>query len=832
MGDTSVDSLLLRMQMLSRIVEHLPVVVYVRAAGPDAVPRYLNDQLSTLLRLQGPDARAGYALWREHLHPDDHDAVLARVRASEADGTPFFTEYRMCAADGATLWVSDHARMLQAVDTGERVRVGVIKDITERKQLDLSLRRSVELNDAILASLPDMVAYLDADLRIQRASASFGRAYGLSPAQLDGELLEEILGSDSLEAVRALLRSALAGQAKREELWLHQPAHGRRCIDLHLVPHRDETDEVRGVVLIGRDLTAATRSRDALRQSEARFRAMARNLPGAIFRYLEHPDGSSQALYISDGCRELWEVDAHIVQHDASVLWDMVQPADRRALRASVRRSARELSDWEHEWRITTPSGVHKWLMGKGKPQQAGNGSVVWDSVITDVTVRKNAEQTLDRMAHEDHLTGLPNRPAFHARLEEVLGRRRERDLVALLFIDLDNFKQVNDSFGHNAGDRLLVDLSALLAGVVPAGFTLARLSGDEFAVLIERARDQRDASALAEAMLAAVARWRFVAEQQEIAVTMSIGISLAPLDARDAVTMLRTADTAMYRAKAHGRNRYQFYDQSFTEEVQRRIALENGLRQALEGDGLVLEYQPQVTLADGALVGVEALLRWRHPRRGILLPVEFLAIAEGSGIIGPIGEWVLRAAFAAFSVWKRAGIAPPRLALNVSARQVADRDFPRQVETMLRRFDLTPAEVELELSEDLLVVEGGDSQKVLEALAGLGVSMAIDDFGTGRSSLAYLRRLPLDRVKIDPSFVADLPDGDAAAIVRGIVSLADSLGLGVIAEGVELPGQAEFLLASGCPEAQGYLLAAPTDAETLRPLLAAGRVDPGLGPG
>jgi EAL domain-containing protein (putative c-di-GMP-specific phosphodiesterase class I) len=240
-----------------------------------------------------------------------------------------------------------------------------------------------------------------------------------------------------------------------------------------------------------------------------------------------------------------------------------------------------------------------------------------------------------------------------------------------------------------------------------------------------------------------------------------------------------------------------------------------------------VLHYQPQVSVADGRILGVEALLRWRHPQRGILLPVEFLSIAEGAGIMGPIGEWVLAQAFDTFARWKQGGIAPQRLALNVSAKQVADVDFPRLAETMLRRFGLAPTEVELELSEDLLVEEGGESLQVLEALARLQLSMAIDDFGTGRSSLAYLRRLPVTRIKIDPSFIAALPDADAAAIVRSIVSLAGSLGLEVIAEGVETSGQADFLVANGCPAVQGFYFAEPVPEAAIAPLLEAGHVQP-----
>lgn len=689
----AADGLLVRIQTLSRVVESLPAVVYV-ADPEDATPRYVNDYMRTLLRLPGGDERPSHTLWREHLHPEDREAILVGRRQARAAGEPFYAEYRLRGGDDTVIWVSDHAREMQVAETGAPVCVGVLKDITERKEADLALKRSLALNEAVLATIPDLLAYLDPGLRVRHASTSLFAALGLEAAAVIGRPLAELLmieeGTVEPGALAHWLARCRDGATLRRQVAVTPPAQGRRWLDLHLVPQRDRDDAVLGVVVVGRDVT------------------------------------------------------------------------------------------------------------------------------------------DLERLAYHDPLTGLPNRLACQKRLAAALERNAaHRGLVALLFIDLDNFKQVNDSFGHGAGDRLLVELAAVLARQVPAEQTFGRISGDEFVVITERAQDQQGVAALARSLLAAVEQWRFRVDEQEIAVSVSIGISLAPLDAQDAEAMLQTADTAMYRAKQRGRNRYQFYDPSFTEAVQQRIAFENGLRRALDEGGLVLHYQPQVSLPDGRILGIEALLRWRHPQRGILLPVEFLTIAEGAGIIGPIGEWVLAEAFATFAGWKRAGIAPPRLTLNVSAKQVADPDFPRLAQTMLRRFALAPAEVELELSEDLLVEEGGESLRVLQSLAGLGLGMAIDDFGTGRSSLAYLRRLPLTRIKIDPSFIAALPDADAAAIVRSILGLAGSLGLAVIAEGVETRAQADFLVTAGCLAVQGFYFAEPKPGPELEPLLVAGRIEP-----
>jgi diguanylate cyclase (GGDEF)-like protein/PAS domain S-box-containing protein len=819
-------ALTVEMQSLGPLAEHLPLVVYVCDGGDETTPRFVNDQLRRLLGIADEDLRAADVLWYAHLHPEDREPVLADIAASRAVGAPFYREYRLLRADDAEIWVSDHARALPVAGAAAVVYVGVIKDITERKQMHLALWRSLELNDAILGTIPDLVVYLDRNLIIRRVSESCGDAYGLHPRQMEGRPLQDICDQETAQQIRPLLQRCIDGERVRAELWMELAAPGRRCMDLLAAPHRDADGNVDGIVYIGRDVTGAVHARKALDEGEQRFRNLTKNIPGVILRYLTLTNGRSRVLYVSDACRDLWEVDAALLMQDVALLWSMVVPDDVEALRGSLERSARDLCDWEHAWRIRTPSGRNKWLQGRGKPRAVANGGVVWDSVIMDVTARKSAEEALDNMAHKDHLTGLPNRLSLHKRLREALERNRARDgMLALLFIDLDNFKQVNDSFGHSAGDRLLSELTAALGAVVPPAQTFARISGDEFAVVFESLRDRQQAEALASALLDAAQASRFFADGQEISLTLSIGIALAPVDADDTETMLQMADTAMYRAKSQGRNRLVFYDKTFTDEVQQRIAFESGLRKALAEDGLVLHYQPQIDIATGEVLAVEALLRWRHPERGILMPVDFLEIAEGSGIMGAIGEWVLAEAFATYRGWLNEGKAPARLALNVSAKQVADRQFPGQVKVLLDAFALPSEKIELELSEDLLVDEGGDSQSVLEELARMGVSMAIDDFGTGRSSLAYLRRLPLRRIKIDRSFIADLPDPDAAAIVRGIIMLARSLRLDVIAEGVETYAQARFLAANGCPAGQGYLYAEPQSEERIALILA------GLGP-
>jgi diguanylate cyclase (GGDEF)-like protein/PAS domain S-box-containing protein len=435
------------------------------------------------------------------------------------------------------------------------------------------------------------------------------------------------------------------------------------------------------------------------------------------------------------------------------------------------------------------------------------------------------AEARIQQLAHYDALTGLPNRTLLAALCQQVISQaQRARQPAALMFLDLDNFKAVNDSLGHRVGDAVLVVLANRLKTVLREQDTIARLGGDEFILLLpdtDAAGATQLALKLLDATLAPIQR-----DGHELVVTPSIGIALYPQDGSDLDALSRCADSAMYRAKADGRNGYSFYTADIQAHSDAVLRVSNALRRAQERDQFTLHYQPQVELASGRITGVEALLRWNHPELGAIPPHEFIPIAESTGLILPIGEWVLRTALQQLADWIRDGLAPVRMAVNLSSVQFRHTEFPQLVDTVLHQTGVSAQWLELELTEGVAMTDPASAIAIMAALHRRGVGMAIDDFGTGYSSLAYLKRFQVRKLKIDRTFVRDITDDvDDKAIVGAIISMARSLGLQTLAEGVETPGQLAFLREQGCDEVQGYYFSRPVPADAMAALLRKGAI-------
>ncbi len=450
--------------------------------------------------------------------------------------------------------------------------------------------------------------------------------------------------------------------------------------------------------------------------------------------------------------------------------------------------------------------------------------------VIATVNAHKLAEQVktatvqLDHLAYHDALTDLPNRVLLQDRLGQAieLARRQGRQL-AVMYIDLDRFKHINDSLGHAIGDQLLQSVAHCLVACVRHSDTVSRQGGDEFVLLLASIEHAEDAAIFAQKMLAALAQPHRI-DCHNLHISVSIGISIYPDDGQDAEALLKSADTAMYFAKENGRNNYKFFEQDMNVRAVRRQSIEASLRGALAQQEFVLHYQPKIHLRSGAMVGVEALIRWQHPERGLLPPAQFVPIAEDSGLILPIGRWVLREACRQAQAWRQAGLPPLTIAVNTSALEFRAKDFLENLRATLKDTGLEPHFLELELTESILMQDAEATNAVLHALAGMGVQLAIDDFGTGYSSLSYLRRFPIDTLKIDQSFVKQITSNpDDATIVSAVISMGKSLQKRVIAEGVETPEQHAFLLARHCDEGQGNYFGRPMAAEALATLLRSG---------
>jgi diguanylate cyclase (GGDEF)-like protein/PAS domain S-box-containing protein len=580
-----------------------------------------------------------------------------------------------------------------------------------------------------------------------------------------------------------------------------------------------EMSELNSALQSERDqLESRVRERtDALRLSEGRLAS----LVSLSSDWIWEQDAELRFTYLSEGLMHATGVDpAQLLGRRRLVDGVVEVPPDVKAdheRRVALRQPFRDLV-----YCLAAPNGRGVYISVSGEPIfDADGGFQGYRGVGRDVTHQRLAEQQVLRLARYDGLTGLPNRNMFMDELERTLARsRRSGARFALFFIDLDRFKNINDSLGHGAGDQLLKVISERLRQLLRDSDLVARLGGDEFVVLIEGQTDADALAHVARKLLAAIGEPVSIAARS-LLVTGSIGIGLYPDDGAEAATLLKNADAAMYLAKDRGKNNYQFYTAQLAEHSAQQYALEADLRAAILRDELQLHFQPKVRIADGTLVGMEALLRWMHPQRGLLLPGVFITLAEDSGLILPIGNWVLRAACRQIRAWFDAGYDVPRVAVNLSARQLVTDTLVDEVAGALAEHRVDPSLLELEITESVLMADPERANRTLLRLSQLGVHIAIDDFGTGYSSLAYLKRFPAGSVKIDRSFVGGLPgDRDDAAITHAVVAMAHSLGLQVVAEGVETQAQLDFLRRLGCDAAQGFLIGRPLAAETFEPRL------------
>lgn len=476
---------------------------------------------------------------------------------------------------------------------------------------------------------------------------------------------------------------------------------------------------------------------------------------------------------------------------------------------------------WFGEFHNRKKNGELYWCLESISPVKDEQGRVThFVAIGEDISERKLAESTIRHLAYYDHLTGLPNRRLFRDRFDQAAAAaRRGRHSLALLYLDVDRMKRVNDTLGHAAGDALLKAVAGRIAGAVRDEDTVARLEGDEFAILLSEIRTAESTARVAE-KLAQALKLPFRVMERELYVTASIGISLYPQDTEDLDTLNQNADIALHRAKELG-DRFSFFTADMNAVTLQHLNLENSLRRALERDELVLHFQPQVNLANGRINGAEALLRWRHPEHGLMAPSYFIPLAEETGLIVPIGEWVLRQACAQAQAWRAEGLPFLRVAVNLSARQFREKQLVQTIAGTLKETGLPPEWLELEITESIVMEHSEEALATLRQLSAMGLTFAIDDFGTGYSSLSYLKRMPIQVLKIDQSFVRDIgTDPDDRAIVSAIVTLAHVLKLKVVAEGVETREQLEYLRSVGCDNMQGYLSSRPLEAAAFRALL------------
>jgi diguanylate cyclase (GGDEF)-like protein/PAS domain S-box-containing protein len=556
------------------------------------------------------------------------------------------------------------------------------------------------------------------------------------------------------------------------------------------------------------------RAEEALRESEERYTLAVQGASDGLWDW----DLRKGELYLSPRWKEMLGYAPEEIGAAPGEWLDRIHPRETSLFNDLLRSHLDgRTPHFEFEHRLLQRDGGYRWVLARGLAIRIGTGAPhrIAGS-LTDVSERKENEQELLRNAFYDRLTNLPSRALFENRLDRAIriASRRSGYTFAVLFLDVDRFKVVNDSLGHATGDQLLAAFARRLEAFLRPGDTVARFGGDEFVVLLEDIRDEGHATLIVDRILKGVSE-PFPVGAHELTVTASAGLVLNSSAHESAGAYLRDADAAMYRAKSLGRARCEIFDDKMHARSVALLNLEKDLRHALERSEFVLYYQPLVSLGHGVITGCEALLRWRHPTRGLLLPGEFIPLAEETNLIVPIGEWVLRVACGQLQAWLRAGLSPLDLSVNLSARQFHHPDLSGVVIKALDESGLDPARLTLELTESMVMGSSPQTLRTIDTLKSLGIELSIDDFGTGYSSLAYLKRFPCGSLKIDGSFVRDVTtDSDDAAIATAIISLAHNLRMKVIAEGIETEGQRQLLEREHCDEGQGYLFSRPVPAD------------------
>ncbi|MGH8029987.1 MAG: putative bifunctional diguanylate cyclase/phosphodiesterase, partial [Arenimonas sp.] len=541
-----------------------------------------------------------------------------------------------------------------------------------------------------------------------------------------------------------------------------------------LAPLHDVAGEVTGTMATLADLRPRREAERALRESEDRLKLAMEAARMGLWYW----SADNDSFTYSDGLGRLFGRAPDAPHVSYRELQESVHPEDRGLVDATIRHAVKGGQELQMDYRIVWADGSVHWLASRGQVRRGGDGRALHlVGVAVDITDRKQAEQRIAHMAHHDALTGLPNRALLYDRIRQAIAQaHRAGTQLAVLFIDLDRFKTINDSLGHAVGDKLLQAVASRILACLREVDTVSRLGGDEFVIVLPGIHGASDASQVAAKILEALAS-AIAIGGQDLHAGASVGISLYPADGTDAETLMRNADTAMYHAKESGRGNFRYFTPDMNVAAQQRLTLESALRRAIENEEFEVHYQPVFDLATRSIVGLEALLRW-HPRgRDPVSPAEFIATAEESGLIVPIGDWTLRVVLRQVKAWQVAG-RTLFVAINVSANQLARPGFAERLRLLFHETGVDPARIELEVTERVIVEGAGEARTTLDQLAALGVSIAIDDFGTGYSGLAYLKRFPIDTVKIDQSFIRDLTvDPDDAAIVTAILAMARSLG-------------------------------------------------------
>ncbi len=788
-----------------RLVETSPDAIVLHDLH--GIIQMANQQTAVLYHCTSPQALVGQNAV-ELVAPADRERAAAAMNAVAAGAVLNNLNYTARRRDGSTFALELHAtRVYAETDEASDSIMIVARDVTARNEAEERLRFQAHL----LETVGQTVVATDVGGVITYWNHAAETLYGWTSAEAVGQNILAILPTELFRARDAETFASLVGGDTTSGEYLVRHRDGREIpILASAVPLHNAAGEVIGIIGVSTDITVRVQAEEALRRSEARFRALFEHAPAGIA--LLDPQG--RAVITNTALQELLGYTAEELgaqpftafthADDIATDWALYQDSFAEGPGAHSLEKRLLRKDGHIVW-----VSVARTLM----PDNQGDTPLMLD-IVQDITARRLAEESLRHQALHDSLTDLPNRALLHLRMAEAFKAAPEtRHSLALLLLDLDQFKEINDAFGHHRGDALLVKVAARLRGVVREGDTVARMSGDEFAVLLPGA-DEEEVVRVVDAIRTAL-DVPLSLDGQLLRVTSSIGIALAPAHGTDGSTVLRRADIAMYAAK-RGRLGHAFYEPAQDQHSQESLTRIAELREAIERGTLVLHYQPQVDLAGGQVCGAEALVRWNHPFHGLIPPDQFIPLAEQTGLIAPLTDWVLGEAIRQCKEWQRVGILLG-VSVNLSMWNLRDPALPDRIARLLQARKLSPAWLRLELTESALMADTACTVDVLARLSALGLQLAVDDFGAGYSSLAYLKKLPVAELKIDRSFVREMAtDTTDAAIVASTVTLGHALGLRVVAEGIEDRATWDLLAGIGCDVAQGYYIARPLPPDAL----------------
>ncbi|PKO33392.1 MAG: GGDEF domain-containing protein [Betaproteobacteria bacterium HGW-Betaproteobacteria-7] len=780
--------------------------------------RCLNDAQWTMIfvsegcrELTGHTANAlvsGSITWEAITHLEDRPRVRHAILEAIGAGQRFTVQYRILNHSGETKWVAERGIAIND-EQGTLVIEGFIEDITTRRTMLDALEQAEMRYRHIFEHASEGIFQSTRDGHYLAANPALAHLYGYGSAD---ELIADLADIERRLYVQPGRRDDFlrlietSGEVRNFEsevvrrdgsrLWISENAHAVRGAQGEFICYEGTVQDI-----------------SERKQTEEHLRLLA-----MVF------SNSNEAIIVTDAENRIVATNSAFTQLTGYQPEEVLGQNPRllsagntpREVFAEMWTSLHRDGAWQGElWdRRKSGEAYPKWLSVSLVRDEQGNIRNHIGSFI-DISELKATQERIRHLAHHDTLTNLPNRFSLNEKLEQAVAFcRRNRMQLALMLIDLDRFKTINDTLGHHAGDELLVEVARRLLGAVRESDIVARLGGDEFVVALPGIGSPDDAAHLADKIAREISR-PYLISGQEQRTTPSIGICLFPEDGGEIGDLLKNADVAMYHAKAKGRGNYQFFTEDMNIATTRRMNIESDLRLALERDEFELHYQPQLDLRSGTIVGVEALIRWRHPTRGLVPPGDFIPIAEESGMIAAIGDWVLQEACRQLRLWQDKGIAHVRMSINLSTGQFLDKTLPARIHKLLAQYRLSASLLDLEVTESMSMASPDESISVMKTLRNSGLTLSIDDFGTGYSSLAYLKLLPINTLKIDRSFVKDIEsDPNDADICDVTVLLAHKLGLEVVAEGVETEAQLKFLLSIGCEKVQGYLISKPLPAE------------------